>query len=873
MNRKTLIVFCMFFLSVNFAFSRDNPSSSLNAIMVKNAPVVDGVVDDIWANAPALTVPLGETFDIHDPTSISDCVGCHKYDSNVTVTLKSVYTSDRLYILATWPDPTASFTRGGAWSFANGTWEKPNSDQSEDRMSFLWPIGAITGNPFNTGGCMAKCHSYNPTDTDPHQSTHGIVDDAWLESGRADMWHSKAGRGTGYLSTSGTNLTIDAATHEVTGGTFSMLGFADDKYVDVWQPDSINGEDGGRYGDAGSSAYSHNRIGDKSRPKYMEKSPVDFSDAMILTQEEIDAGEVVGDGTAGVSDTDAATYWPVYASLDAIVPERILRTPVGSRADLAFGSVWTNGTWSAEFGRDLNTGTDDDVQFDVQNVYPFGIAEFDNVRHGYQHRTSKMYTLNFIPAQPAEGELFVKKVMNAPVVDGVVDDIWANAPALTVPLGETFDIHDPTSISDCVGCHKYDSNVTVTLKSVYTSDRLYILATWPDPTASFTRGGAWSFANGTWEKPNSDQSEDRMSFLWPIGAITGNPFNTGGCMAKCHSYNPTDTDPHQSTHGIVDDAWLESGRADMWHSKAGRGTGYLSTSGTNLTIDAATHEVTGGTFSMLGFADDKYVDVWQPDSINGEDGGRYGDAGSSAYSHNRIGDKSRPKYMEKSPVDFSDAMILTQEEIDAGEVVGDGTAGVSDTDAATYWPVYASLDAIVPERILRTPVGSRADLAFGSVWTNGTWSAEFGRDLNTGTDDDVQFDVQNVYPFGIAEFDNVRHGYQHRTSKMYTMRFDLSVSVADQTDDIPQSFSLIQNYPNPFNPGTNIEFHLAKATTVTLTIYNLLGQKVQTVLLDKRMNAGVYRIPVSMVDASSGVYIYRIETPEFKQTKKMTYLR
>ncbi len=104
-------------------------------------------------------------------------------------------------------------------------------------------------------------------------------------------------------------------------------------------------------------------------------------------------------------------------------------------------------------------------------------------------------------------------------------------------------------------------------------------------------------------------------------------------------------------------------------------------------------------------------------------------------------------------------------------------------------------------------------------------------------------------------------------------KLSMPVAVAERIDQLPDKFALIQNYPNPFNPGTNIEFHLAKATTVTLTIYNLLGQKVQTVLLDKRMNAGVYRIPVSMVDASSGVYIYRIETPEFKQTRKMTYLR
>lgn len=211
------------------------------------------------------------------------------------------------------------------------------------------------------------------------------------------MWHSKGGRGAGFSSVSGSGLTIDPQTSEVTSGTLSMIGFADDTYVDVWVDDTQNGEDGGRYGDAGSSAYSHNRIGDKSRPKFMEKSPADYSDAMILTQAEIDAGECVGDATTGVSDADAAIYWSAYSNLKAIVPERILSTPTGSRGDLEFGAVWTDGVWKAEIGRKLNTGNDDDIQFtNLANEYLFNVAQFDNSRHGYEHRTSDNLYMKFI---------------------------------------------------------------------------------------------------------------------------------------------------------------------------------------------------------------------------------------------------------------------------------------------------------------------------------------------------------------------------------------------------------------------------------------------------------------------------------------------
>ncbi len=164
----------------------------------------------------------------------------------------------------------------------------------------------------------------------------------------------------------------------------------------LWADDTVNGEDGGRYGDAGTSTYSHNRIADKSRPKYMETNPVDYADAMFLLQSEIDGGECVGDGTTGVSDADAVTYWSAYTALDAIVPERILRMPAGSRGDIGFGAVWNNGTWTAEFARDLNTGNDDDVQFNINQEFNFNIAAFENSRHGYEHRTSASYFMKFI---------------------------------------------------------------------------------------------------------------------------------------------------------------------------------------------------------------------------------------------------------------------------------------------------------------------------------------------------------------------------------------------------------------------------------------------------------------------------------------------
>jgi len=322
----------------------------------------------------------------------------------------------------------------------------------------------------------------------------------------------------------------------------------------------------------------------------------------------------------------------------------------------------------------------------------------------------------------------------------------------------------------CNTCHRHDSETKITLKAVHDGTNLYVLATWPDQTASFTRNG-WVYTQaptvsgaeaGSWSKVEG-QSEDRIAFFFPIGGITGDSFTTGGCMTKCHTSDSTGQDE------MEDEVFLKSGKADMWHLKAARSLPAGSADGSGLTIDESTHEVTAGTVTMVGWMDDKWVGQWSAD--NSPDGGRYGDAGTSAYRHNRTADKSKPLYMEKAPTDFMDAMVLTQDEIDAGEVVGDETNGVSDADAATYWPAYEALNAVVPERILTAPSGSRADLEAAAKWADGTWTVEIKRPLNTGNDDDVQFVEGQEYVFGVAIMDNSGGG-KHRPSEKYVLKIE-----------------------------------------------------------------------------------------------------
>jgi len=94
---------------------------------------------------------------------------------------------------------------------------------------------------------------------------------------------------------------------------------------------------------------------------------------------------------------------------------------------------------------------------------------------------------------------------------------------------------------------------------------------------------------------------------------------------------------------------------------------------------------------------------------------------------------------------------------------------------------------------------------------------------------------------------------------------------------LPGEFMLYQNYPNPFNPETSISFALPVTAPVRLDIFNILGQKVIT-LLDRPMPAGVNTVVwegnnESGWKVSTGVYFYRLQSGSFTQSKKMLLLK
>ncbi len=106
----------------------------------------------------------------------------------------------------------------------------------------------------------------------------------------------------------------------------------------------------------------------------------------------------------------------------------------------------------------------------------------------------------------------------------------------------------------------------------------------------------------------------------------------------------------------------------------------------------------------------------------------------------------------------------------------------------------------------------------------------------------------------------------HEIGFWYTA--NIYVGIENTEDLLPQKFELYQNYPNPFNPITHIKYAVPKLSQVRIEIYNILGQRVRT-LLNEEKPPGYYVVEFDASSLASGFYIYRMQAEGFVDIRKM----
>ncbi len=134
------------------------------------------------------------------------------------------------------------------------------------------------------------------------------------------------------------------------------------------------------------------------------------------------------------------------------------------------------------------------------------------------------------------------------------------------------------------------------------------------------------------------------------------------------------------------------------------------------------------------------------------------------------------------------------------------------------------------------------------------WSAVQNGDLNL-----------NGVPFGL-------NGGVGETFGPLTLNFSIVNAIAGRADVPAFEPSLLPNYPNPFNPVTAIRFNLPETAPVRLEVFDMLGRSVM-ILVDATLDGGFHEVNFEAGELSSGMYLYRLETPGFVRTRPMTLLK
>jgi len=116
-------------------------------------------------------------------------------------------------------------------------------------------------------------------------------------------------------------------------------------------------------------------------------------------------------------------------------------------------------------------------------------------------------------------------------------------------------------------------------------------------------------------------------------------------------------------------------------------------------------------------------------------------------------------------------------------------------------------------------------------------------------------------------------------NKYYKIEELASVSAVERPEaQMPETAQLYANYPNPFNPSTTISYQLAKQENVTLSIFNLMGEEIITLVNNRTQNSGQHKVvwdgkDTNGLSVSAGLYLYQIKIGNYIESKKMAFIK
>lgn len=225
-------------------------------------------------------------------------------------------------------------------------------------------------------------------------------------------------------------------------------------------------------------------------------------------------------------------------------------------------------------------------------------------------------------------------------------------------------------------------------------------------------------------------------------------------------------------------------------------------------------------------------------------------------------------------------------------IITSGMTGIPDLVFPTVGPVELISDITeMPPYVFRAMYDDNVGMDTSSCWIN--WGGESGETVAYMTPDSFLFTnletlsgwfyytLPDTALGGLTQNQSVYiyfDGYDESGNYVSSDETVVIVGVEwqdalEQISSIPNAFELKGNYPNPFNPSTRIEFTVPNTTSITLKVFNTLGQEVAVLADNLRIGAGLYAYNFDASDLPSGVYIYRLSAENMTDAKKMILVK